>query len=100
MLPTLRMNRRFVEALLGERAPCFAMGLVAEGQTRYACLALRPVDDIPQTLTRGGFNFGHSVRGTDDFEVVHFGFEFYGTSLDIRTPTREPKRWGCEAIAH
>ncbi|MGF6482952.1 hypothetical protein [Paraburkholderia sp. JPY419] len=78
MLPMLRMNRSFVEALLAERAPCFAMGLVAEGQTRYACLTLRPVDDIPQDLTRGGFNFGHSVRGTDDFEVVHFGFEFYG----------------------
>lgn len=40
MLPTLRMNRNFVEALLAERAPCFAMGLVAEGQTHYACLAL------------------------------------------------------------
>jgi hypothetical protein len=72
------MNRKFVEALLAERTPCFAMGLVAEGQTRYACLALRPTDDIPHDVTRGGFNFGHSIRGTDEFEVVHFGFEFYG----------------------
>lgn len=54
------------------------MGLVAEGRTQYACLALRPVDDIPEDITRGGSNFGHSVRGTNDFEVVHFGFEFYG----------------------
>jgi hypothetical protein len=68
----------FCRGLLAERAPCFAMGLVAEGQTHYACLALRPVDDIPNDVTRSGFNFGHSIRGTDDFEVVHFGLEFYG----------------------
>ncbi|MCR8676597.1 hypothetical protein NWP10_12410, partial [Micrococcus sp. HG099] len=36
------------------------------------------MDDIPNDVTRSGFNFGHSIRGTDDFEVVHFGFEFYG----------------------
>jgi hypothetical protein len=27
-------------------------------------------------------------------------FQTEVTSLDIRTPTRESKRWGCETIAH
>jgi hypothetical protein len=74
----------FCRGLLAERAPCFAMGLVAEGQTHYACLALRPVDDIPNDVTRSGFNFGHSIRGTDDFEVVHFGLEFTATASSMR----------------
>lgn len=49
-LPQLRMNRAFVDAFLTEGAPCFAMGVVEEGRTSYACLALHLVDDILQEI--------------------------------------------------
>lgn len=78
MLPQLRMNRRFVEDFMAAGAPCFAMGVVEEGRSPCAFLALRPIDEIPPDITHGGFNFGHSVLGTADYEVVHFAFEFYG----------------------
>jgi hypothetical protein len=44
----------------------------------------------------------HAVVHGDENTKVHDQTEQYilETSLDIRTPTREPKRWGCEAIAH
>ena len=77
MLPQLILNRRFVEDLVAASAPCFAMGVVDDGSATYPFLALRPVDEIPQDVTHGGFNFGHSVLGTSEYEIVHFAFEFY-----------------------
>ena len=77
-LPILTMNRQVVEDFVAASAPCFAMGIVEEGRTPCAFLALRPIDEIPPDVTHGGFNFGHAVLGTSHYEVVHFAFEFYG----------------------
>jgi hypothetical protein len=78
ILPSLTLNRQFVEDFMASTAPCFAMGVVEEGRSPCAFLALSPIDEIPPDVTYGGFNFGHSVMGTSQYEVVHFAFEFYG----------------------
>jgi len=78
LLPKLTMNRQFVTDFLSADVPCFAMGVVEERKMKRAFLALRPADTIPDDITEDGFNFGHSVLGSIDFEVVHFAFEFYG----------------------
>jgi len=57
--------------------PCFAMGLVEERKKPCAFLALRTAETIPSDVSHGGFNFGHSVLGTSEFQVLHFAFEFY-----------------------
>lgn len=78
MLPTLKLNRSFVKDLMAAQPPCFAMGIVEERMSHCAFLALRVPDEIPPAVTAQGFSFGHAVLGTDDFEVLHFGFHFYG----------------------
>lgn len=80
-LPTLRLNRQFVDDFVAASAPCFAMGVVEESGKRYAFLALRPVEEIPGDVTFNGFNFGHSVLEISRNEVVHFAFEFYGYKI-------------------
>ena len=65
--------REFVSA----DAPCFALGMVEEGNRRCGCVALRPDRAIPREVSNGGFRFGHSLLGNDKFEVVHFALEFY-----------------------
>jgi len=77
LLPRLMLNRQFLEDFISAAAPCFAMGLVEEGKQTCAFLALRTAQAIPSDISRGGFNFGHSVLGTSEFEVVHLAFEFY-----------------------
>jgi hypothetical protein len=72
------MNRQFVADFLAAEVPCFAMGVVEERKTSLAFLALRPAENIPSDITSGGFNFGHSVIGNSEFEVIQFAFEFYG----------------------
>ena len=74
----LRMNRQFVEDFIAADVPCFALGVVEERRMPLACLALRTAEAIPIDVSRGGFNFGHTVFGTSRFEVLHFAFEFYG----------------------
>jgi hypothetical protein len=78
LLPRLTISRPFVEDFLEEDAPCFAMCIVEERKKQRALLAFRSDEIIPVDVTSGGFNFGHSVLGTSDFELIHFSFVFYG----------------------
>ena len=66
--------REFVSA----GAPCFALGLVEEGKRQCGFVALRPGEAIPREVLDRGLSSGHGLLGNDNFEVVHFGFEFYG----------------------
>jgi len=78
LLPRLIVNGRFIGDFLAAPAPCCALGLLEERQTIRGLLALRPAEAIPPAVSNVGFNFGHSLLGTADFEVVHFAFQFYG----------------------
>ena len=77
-LPSLTVNRSFMSAFIGEDTPCFALGLVEEGVSQCALLALRLNQAVPREVSAAGFRFGHALLGTSSWEVVHFGFEFYG----------------------
>ncbi|MGC8494723.1 MAG: hypothetical protein ACP5SH_23610 [Syntrophobacteraceae bacterium] len=78
LLSPLSMNRQFVEDFISADAPCFAMGVVEEAKRPLGCMALRTLEAIPAEVSSGGFNFGHSILGNSQFEVLHFIFEFYG----------------------
>jgi len=78
MLPKLTVNRQFMSEFIAEDAPCLALGLVAVGDKQCALVALRLEEAIPRDVSAAGFRFGHSLLGTSSWEVVHFGFEFYG----------------------
>ena len=91
MLPTLTVNGTFMREFISADAPCFALGLVEEGKRRCGFVALRPGKTIPREVSNRGFRFGHCLLGNDDFEVVHFAFEFYGfetynTMINPNTP--------------
>lgn len=75
---TLTVHRQFIYDFVDSPAPCFALGLVEEAGRPCGFIALRPGVHIPQEVTRRGFNFGHSLLGTSQYEVAHFAFEFYG----------------------
>ena len=77
MLPKLTVNRQFMSAFLAETAPCLALGLVEEGASQCALVALRLHQAIPRAISAAGFRFGHSLLGASGWEVVHFAFEFY-----------------------
>lgn len=78
VLPTLTVNRRFLEEFLDAEAPCFAMGMVEEQGRPCGFLALRPGDAIPVDVFNAGFSFGHCLLGDATFEVAQFSFHFYG----------------------
>lgn len=78
LLPRLTTNRQFVNDFLAAKAPCFALGMIEEHQQALGLMALRPPQAIPQDVMALGFNFGHSLIGNADYEVLHFAFEFYG----------------------
>jgi hypothetical protein len=42
-------------------APCFALGMVAEGKRRCGFVALGPDKVIPREVSNGGFRFGHGM---------------------------------------
>ena len=78
VLPSLTLNRSFITEFVTADAPCFALGLVEEQNRQCGFLALRPNEEIPPSVSGGGFNFGHTLFGTTTLEVIHFVFEFYG----------------------
>ncbi|MDJ0707214.1 MAG: hypothetical protein QNJ46_28400 [Leptolyngbyaceae cyanobacterium MO_188.B28] len=78
ILPTLTVNRSFLQSFIDAPAPCCAISLVEVQNRHYGFLALRPQTPIPPEVSAGGFSFGHSLYGNNKFEVIHFGFEFYG----------------------
>jgi hypothetical protein len=63
---------------MAEESPCFALGLVEERKQTCGFLALRPAEVIPPEISGLGFNFGHALLGTTEFEVIQFVFHFYG----------------------
>ncbi len=74
LLPKLTLNRHFVEDFLGVPEPCCALGLIEERKQVLPLVALRPGCALPNDVSTHGFDFGHSVLGTDRFEVMHFAF--------------------------
>ena len=78
MLPTLTVNRPFMQEFLASEPPCCALGLVAvDGQTS-GFIALRTNPAIPSDVMDNGMEFGHALLGNERYEIVQFGFEFYG----------------------
>lgn len=77
-LPKLTVNEPFIREFVSAETPCFALGLVEERKQQCGFLALRPDEIIPHDISGRGFQFGHSLLGNTDFEVMHFAFEFYG----------------------
>lgn len=77
-LPTLTVNGHFMHAFLDAQTPCCALSMVEVEGEPCGLVALRPDRPIPPHVTDLGFRFGHQVMGGADYEVVHFGFEFYG----------------------
>ncbi|MGI2029704.1 hypothetical protein [Endozoicomonas acroporae] len=80
-LPRLIANELLIRDLMAEQPPCFAMGYVEDRKEKCGFIALRPEEPIPYQVTRQGMNFGHSVLGTDQYKVLHFGVEFYGHAI-------------------
>jgi hypothetical protein len=76
-VPELAVNRSFMSAFLAEDPPCLALGMVEEGTSRCALLALRLDQVLPRQVS-AGFSFGHALFGSGTWEVVHFAFAFYG----------------------
>ena len=77
-LPKLTVNGQFMRDFMAEESPCFALGLVEERKQPCGFLALRPAEVIPPEISGLGFNFGHALLGTTEFEVIQFVFHFYG----------------------
>jgi len=77
-LPKLTVNGQFIRDFIAAESPCFALGLVEERKQQCGFLALRPDEVIPPEISAAGFNFGHALLGTAEFEVIQFAFQFYG----------------------
>src|SRR6266404_9794166 len=86
-VPKLTVNGQFMRDFMAEESPCFALGLVEERKQLCGFLALRPAEVIPPEISGLGFNFGHALLGTAEFEVIQFVFHFYGTSMASRLTT-------------
>lgn len=78
MLPNLTVNRSFMETFLTADTPCCALGMVEVDHQLCGFVGLRPDTPIPEDITTQGFSFGNSLYGSSEFEVIHFGFHFYG----------------------
>jgi hypothetical protein len=78
MLPELTVNRHFMAAFIAADTPCLALGMVEVESRQCALIALRLNQPIPKAVSAAGFAFGHALIGTGTWEVVHFGFAFYG----------------------
>lgn len=77
-LPSLTVNRSFIGEFIAAEKPCCALGLVEVQNHQCAFIALRLETAIPSHITDDGFALGHTLIGNSDFEVIHFGFVFYG----------------------
>ena len=76
-LPTLIVNKLFMAEFIHAAPPCFGLGLMEEEGQEIGFLAMRPDQTIPQEVTAGGFNLGHSLVGTSEYVLIQFVFEFY-----------------------
>ena len=78
MLPTLTVNRQFMMDFIAKEPPCLALGLVEVEGSQCAMITVRLNEALPREVSAAGFAFGHALYGGGSWEVVHFGFEFYG----------------------
>jgi len=78
LLPKLMLNKRFVQDFLDASEPCCAVGVIEERKQVSPLLALRPGVTLPDHVFVRGFEFGHSVLGDNNYEIVQFAFEFRG----------------------
>ena len=79
--PRLTVNQLLIHDIMAAQAPCFALGYVEERKEKCGFIAVRPESSIPNKVTQQGMNCGHSVLGTSQYKVLHFGFEFYGHAI-------------------
>jgi len=79
--PRMTVNRRFMADFMAADAPCFALGFVEEQKRVSGFLALRPDPPVPRHVTDIGLRLGQGLIGTNEFEVIHFIFEFYGHGI-------------------
>ena len=77
-LPSLIVNRLFMQKFVSAHLPCCALGLVEVQNRQCAFIALRPHTAIPSHVRDKGFAFGQGLIGNRDFEVLQFIFNFYG----------------------
>ncbi|KPX67574.1 hypothetical protein ALP66_02847 [Pseudomonas amygdali pv. photiniae] len=77
-LPRLTLNRQFVYDLIEAEVPACALGVIEVHEHQFGLLAIRPSDNFPDGTSSEGFELGHSLLGTADYEVVHFAFNFHG----------------------
>jgi hypothetical protein len=77
-VPQLIANELLIREVLEAQSPCFAMGYVEDRKEKCGFIAMRPEKTIPSHVTEKGMRFGHSVLGSNEHKVLHFGFEFYG----------------------
>ena len=75
-LPRLTVSQLFIRDLMAAQSPCFALGYVENRSEKCGFIAIRPETSIPDQVTQRGMNFDHSVLGTHEYKVFHFGFEF------------------------
>lgn len=80
-LPHLIVNRSFMSDFVQAQPPCLALGLVEVKNQECAFVALRPEQPISSEISDQGLRFGHCLLGTQNYEVIHFSFEFYGFAL-------------------
>ena len=73
-VPKLTVNAQLMRDFMAEESPCFALGLVEERKQPCGFLALRPAEVIPPEISGLGFNFGHALLGTTEFEVIQSPF--------------------------
>ncbi len=78
LLPRLIVNGQLMRDFIAATAPCFTLGVLEQRGRQCAFLALRPNESIPSDIAAGGFNFGHALLGTSEFDVIQFAFHFYG----------------------
>lgn len=77
-LPVLTVNGQFMSDFVDADSPCFGLGLVEVEGKETGFLALRLDETIPEHVLARGFRLGHQLLGSEEFEVIYFGFEFYG----------------------
>ena len=96
--PELAVNRSFMSAFLAEDPPCLALGMVEDGASRCALLALRLDRTLPQQVSAGGFSFGHALFGGDTWEVVHFAFYGFATYNVLINPSDQVAQTVLDAM--
>lgn len=68
-LPSLIVNHSFLTDLIQAEKPCCVLGMVEVEEQQCGFVALRPEPMIPPSVTDLGFNFGHTLFGTSEYEV-------------------------------